>query len=586
MHVAFYFTKMIDEVLSNTADINTTEKGLAKEGVIGGLIPELLVDTPDSELLDRAKKIQTEWETFVSPYLKKGKINRRYWEGKQWTTGEVANEGVEGARPYVDNLIFESLETFLPLATRANPEPSVKGGTDEEKTLVQDKLKDLSDDNRLKLILKSATRNWALDWLGVVECYLDPETGEPCAKAIDLSKVILDKESTIENGKYTGDIVGLFESTTAREAIEKFSALQPPQELDELGQPIQKEQSVEEFLTAEVKQKLGTKIQYIKWLTKDMVFYTYKKRVLAKFKNPYWNEDTPQQTVDEFGNPIEQIIPAKNHFKSPKIPVEFLSVFNTGDRPIDTTNLIWQVIPQQDQINKRGRQLDRNNDGINGGWAISGQKSGLTQEQATQAVEVLHDGGGLYIPNGNPNEAIAKLVGQPLPPEVYRSQQDARVELRGVFGTSASTPQGIQSQDTARGKILAKGTDDSRIGGGVSEYIEQLADGIYNQWLQMLYVFDPEIQAIQSELKVSVKEGSMIPKDSLTRRNEAIDLFTAGVLAPIDLYRRLEDPNPEQTAANLAAYQAGQAMGAPMQAAQGAQPQPTPDQQLLNSVPV
>ena len=101
----------------------------------------------------------------------------------------------------------------------------------------------------------------------------------------------------------------------------------------------------------------------------------------------------------------------------------------------------------------------------------------------------------------------------------------------------------------------------------------------------MLYVFDPEIQTIQSELKVSVKEGSMIPKDSLTRRNEAIDLYTAGALAPIDLFRRLEDPNPEQTAANLAAYQAGQVMGAPMQT-QGTEVPPSPDQQLLNSVPV
>ncbi len=501
---------MIEDVLTNFAEINTTEKTNAKEGVVGGLIPELQVDTPDTELLERVTKIKADWESFVDPFLKKANTNRKYWEGKQWQTGEYAenDSGLVGSRPYVDNLIFESLETFLPLATRANPEPTVQGEVDEENSLAQNKLKDLADENRLKLILKSATRNWALDWLGAIECYLDPESGQPNSKVVPLEKLILDRNAAVENGKYTGDIVGIYESSTAREAIEKFNQLQPPPEVDELEQPKPQEgQSVEEYITAEVKEKLGTKIQYIKWLTPDMVFYTLKGRVLAKLKNPYWNEDSTQETVDKMGKPISIPVPAKNHFKRPKIPVEFLSVFNTGKHPLDATNLIWQVIPQQDQINKRGRQIDRNNNGINGGWAISGQKSGLTSEQTALAIEVLHDGGGLYIPNGNPNEAVAKLVGQPLPPEVYRSLQDARVELRGIFGTSASTPQGIASQDTARGKILAKGTDDSRIGGGVSEYIEQLADGVFNQWLQMLYVFDPEIQQIQSPLKVSVKKA-------------------------------------------------------------------------------
>ena len=52
--------------------------------------------------------------------FKAGEENEKYWLGKQYE-GPVD----EKARPMVDNLIFESLETFLPRATKRNPEPLV-----------------------------------------------------------------------------------------------------------------------------------------------------------------------------------------------------------------------------------------------------------------------------------------------------------------------------------------------------------------------------------------------------------------------------------------------------------------------------
>lgn len=575
---------MQEDIESMTSGVNSVE-ATQKQGVVGKLMPELSDNTPDKELLELAEQVKKDWDNFIQPYLKRGKVNRQYWKGRQWRLGEYAPDteiGTVGTRPYVDNLIFESLETFLPLATRANPEAVIKNGTDEEKLYVQTKLKDLADDNRLKLTVKDAVRKWALDWFVGVECYFDPESEQPNAKVIPLSRLILDKNATIEAGKYTGKIVGIYEEESVKDAIERF---------EKLSQVVDgaEEDSTKVFLTKEVDNQLGTKIKYIKWYTPEIVFFIFKGRILGKTKNPNWNYETQEIVTNDIGNQTTQIITPKNHFKKPKIPVEFLSIFNTGEHPVDDTNLIWQVIPEQDQVNKRGRQIDKNNDGINGGWVVSGQKSGLTAEQSTPAIETLHDGGAIFIPSGNPNEAIAKMVGQALPQEVYLNQQDARNRLRGIFGTSASTPQGIATQETARGKILAKTTDDSRIGGGISEFIEQLSDGIFNQWLQLLYVHDPTFQQIQTHLKCSVKEGSMIPKDSLTRRNEAIELYQAGALAPIDLFKRLEDPNPEQTANNLLqwklAQMAPQAM-AMQPTEQSGTPQPTIDQQLLSSVPV
>ena len=99
------------------------------------------------------------------------------------------------------------------------------------------------------------------------------------------------------------------------------------------------------------------------------------------------------QTVDEFGNPTEVESSKTNHFECRKKPYVFLTVFNLGKRPFDDTSIIEQVLPIQDNINKRKRQIDVNVDSINGGNIISGDH--FTKEQAAEASELLRNGGTL-----------------------------------------------------------------------------------------------------------------------------------------------------------------------------------------------
>jgi hypothetical protein len=116
--------------------------------------------------------------------------------------------------------------------------------------------------------------------------------------------------------------------------------------------------------------------------------------------------------------------------------------------------------------------------------------------------------------------------------------------------------------------------DSSRIGGGVTEYIEQVAASAYNWMVQMMYVhYDNEhyFNAIGLEegqqmialkntrfthtLTITVKEGSMIPKDPLTQRNEAIDLWSANAIDPLSLYKKLEFPDPVGATKKLIMWQ-------------------------------
>jgi hypothetical protein len=54
--------------------------------------------------------------------------------------------------------------------------------------------------------------------------------------------------------------------------------------------------------------------------------------------------------------------------------------------------------------------------------------------------------------------------------------------------------------------------------------------------------------------EIMAKEGSMIPKDSMTQRNEAVDLFAQGAVTPEYLYSKLDIPNPKMEAEKFIMY--------------------------------
>lgn len=50
------------------------------------------------------------------------------------------------------------------------------------------------------------------------------------------------------------------------------------------------------------------------------------------------------------------------------------------------------------------------------------------------------------------------------------------------------------------------------------------------------------------DVNVTVKDGSLIPKDPLTERNEAMDLWTEQAIGLPELYMRLDFPDPMESA--------------------------------------
>lgn len=547
-------SNLLEGFFSLGRDINKA-KGKSpeeQEGIVSDLLPELELKMEDKELIELKELWEKNWNDskLKGVLLKKWKENENYWLFAQ----QEENKDIL-QRDLVDNLIFESFETLLPLATRRNPEPVVSSDNTPEGESLADRVSKmliyLADILKLRLRLKRVGRYWGLYFLGVAKVGWSFINNEISLKIIRPQRLILDPESTVEEGEYTGKYVGEVRKDTAKNLIKRFP---------------KKKAEIEKS----VKKKLGTEIQYQEWWTNDFVFWTLKGEVLGKAKNPHWNYPISQTETDEFGEETEsEETEQKNHFSIPQMPYIFFSVFNIGKHPFDDTSIISQNLSSQDLVNKRLRQIDKNADGMNGGWAISLERSGLNKEQATRVIEALRKGGGLAIPRGDVRAAIDRMVGAALPSDVFNQLIDTRNEIRNNFGVRGSTPQGTLKEQTVRGKIIIRAEDQSRAS-LISEYLEQMADGIFNWFVQLMMVYYDEDhvgsvlgkerarefftlkrEEIDRKLLVSVKEGSMIPKDDLTQRNEAIDLWSASGLDPITLFDKLGFPDPRESARQL-----------------------------------
>lgn len=521
----------------------------------------------------------SQWKKSYSVYytdIEKGqKLSFDYWVGKHrdpyatspYNNGSGKDVGV------TDNLIFKAIETFLPVATRANPEPLVTADpSDAGQKLakdIQSALKHEADTQQLRRKLAKMTRQWMLNRIGVLKVSWNASLKKIETAVINPKRMLFDREGYIdERGYFIGEYLAEKKKASADTLVKMFPKKQ-------------------ELITAKAKGKMGTMLEYYEWWYKGRdIIFTIDDSLLGKYKNPNWNYDQQAQEPNpEIGAEAMPYVAGKNHLDEPTAPYRFLGIFSTGEQPHDNTSLILQNLSQQDKINRREVQIDRNVEGMNNGMIVSG--TAFTEEQASQAASALRRGVAIRVPNGDVDKAVNFPQKPPLPADVFNSLKDARAELENIFGTSGLTSEGIKNQETVRGKIMVNQADSSRIGGGITEYIEQVADSIYNLWVQFMFVYyddehyitsvgmqdGMELIALKNDqflllktLTVTVKEGSLIPKDPLTQRNEAIDLWSANAIDPLSLYKKLDFPNPQEAANQLILWQMFQQGQVPPQA--------------------
>lgn len=536
-------------VLQLFSPLNKGKKSLDEDEGEQTVLPEFQSTMSDEDIISLTGKWTSDFEGYIKDIKQQQKDNKNYWIGRHYNDLQTAGT----KRPLVDNLIFEAVETFLPIATRATPEANVSTITGQQSKItktLQPILNYHGDRTMMRMKLKGATRDWVLNLIGCIKVVWDTTENDFNIKKTLPTRLILDKDAEIDvDGTYYGEFLGEKKKTTARKLARMFP-------------------SSKSYINALCQGNWGTKIQYVEWWTNHDVFFMIDSHILGKFKNPHWNYDGEIERADATGTMVKEFVQGKNHFFAPKIPYIMLAIFNTGKQPHDETSLVFQNIPLQDTINKRYQQIDRNVESQNNGIVLSGKF--FTKEQAAEAATQLSRGNPLWVPEGDIRASYARDTAPNLPSDVFNHLRDAREELRNIFGTSGSSPQGVEDQKSVRGKILINQLDSSRIGGGVTEYIELMSANLYNWFTQMMYVYytderkfpigldrnkDTVISIINTDFEervsIKVKSGSLVPKDPLTQRNEAMDLWSAQGIDPISFFEKLDFPNPYESAKDL-----------------------------------
>lgn len=540
--------RQVKSLFSGFNGIKDGENAEFQEGAIDEQKPLLSLDIEDSELVKISNTWKKEFDNYFEKIKERGETNYNYWKGEQYASKQEDNRGV-------DNVIFEAVETLLPIISRQNPEPTVEAEATPEGDWVAEMTNKIlvakGDETCLKSKIKTSSRHWMLYFLGCFKMGWDESINDMFIQDIDPRSLILDPKGTFSGGEFKGSYIGEYKKATAKDLADSF-----PDFADEIG--------------ASVDGNLGTSIGYYEWWTNEYVFWRYRDVILDKRVNPYWNGNENKDGMDKMGQPFEEKVPGVNHFATPKMPFSFLTVFNTGKQPHDETSLIEQAIPLQDIVNKRLRQIDKNADDTNNGWVFS---QAFTEEQAKTALSAMRNGGAIRAASDVITDSVMRFPAPALANFVYQDLLDKREQIYNIMGVRGSTPQGIISERTVRGKIEIKGQDVDRLA-LVIEQVEQFVDYTFNLMVQTIYVYyTPEmaarflgaenaaryIQALKNgpsrRLLVSVKEGSTIPKDALTERNEAMDMWAQKAIDPVTLYEKLQFSDPNDAAKKLLTYQ-------------------------------
>lgn len=341
------------------------------------------------------------------------------------------------------------------------------------------------------------------------------------------------------NFDYGTDDINIEQQETSVGAEGVVSEVAQPieQQLDEQGLPIPQEQSLEGMPEQQMGMEQGMEGQM-----------------------PEQGMEQPQEEPKSF-----------NHFRRPKLPFIIISSYQTGEDVFSITSSIEQSAPLQKDINKRKAQISDNADLINNSVWLIDQESGIESWQLKKNKPNLIVKGNNVSP-----EHIRRDRPPGLPEFIFKDLEHSEREFDNVFGMH-DISRGLQiGTKSATEAQLLKESDQGRPA-LMTRLFESGIQDLGNAWLQLMKVnyteehygrsltadeadkyFALTRDNIPDDVEVKVLVGSTLPIDRVTRRQESLDMFFKGAIAPPTLYKRLEDiDKPEETAKELQGWARG-----------------------------
>ena len=274
--------------------------------------------------------------------------------------------------------------------------------------------------------------------------------------------------------------------------------------------------------------------------------------VLDKAKNPNFLYD--RKGV--------QIVNTPDCVRKPYVLFNFV---NDGEHLVDRTSQFEQAIPQQDILNKIGRQIIENADTANSVLVV--RSNAITKETAEN---ITRDPKQILLLNVERGEALSNSYGtidpHLLPNYVLNLYQQAKNAIHEAIGTPAQ----FRGSDDSRNvgtlgeaqmmRAQASGRQDDLVMAlerGLDSYFKLLTSmmKVYYKKPKFFACRDNDGKFVQVELSreripdnawVSVEHGSTVKKDKNRQENIYMTLAQMGLIDPYNLYRGLNMPNPDK----------------------------------------
>ncbi len=516
---------------------------LIDEGIPSEAYKMPTIGMEDKDLLTIANAWELESARYHSELEKVWKKNESYYYGRQTAMDMIPSDMSDS----VQNQIFMGVETVVPIMT-SNPPHFVVEPPEESDTSIkyanatQKVLGVLYETKNVRTVGEMLCRHMLIYRYGCWKPFWNKEENDVDVKYVRPKRLYFPKVTT--ELPYIMELVDF----TAGAFSKKFGETKLQLFLKDRGINIPNE---------EIQKVSGI---YTIWeiVTPQMTFWKSGTTIISK-----------QENTDYF----DFVNQDKNHFKQAKIPYIIGSCFRLGNEPVGETDLITQTIPIQDAINVANRQIINNaNKTGNGQWYID--SSVMSEEEAN--TKITNSAGLIIYGSGVANQNMMRREA-PLPLPVYIENLKFASEkaFDNIFGTHSTTRGERQSEETLGGRMLLKQADIGRIDLQVKEYERCIAE-LGNWFVQLMRLhyttkrtfrsygesgldfvnFDPIM--LESGIRIIIKPGTTLPTDEITKRNEAIQLWSLQAIDPVTLFERLKFPNPEQSAQRLQAWKMGQ----------------------------
>lgn len=279
--------------------------------------------------------------------------------------------------------------------------------------------------------------------------------------------------------------------------------------------------------------------------------------ILAKMPNPNWIY------TGNYKKDLETNISQK-----PPKPFTWFNFINLGHSFIDETSLFDQAKPQQEMLNRRVNQFNRNVDLANGRWIAS--KKAFDQASANKFVNRGSKTVAI-VDSDDVTKAMVALTPNNVSAQVYQSIEDIRNEINVIMGTpQIFKGENPNNKQGTLGRDLIQKQQASMLQDDLVRAIMASWQQYYQLKLQMMRVYYTDDywfatkggdgkfdfvmlngDTIDSNVQIGVEVDSTLPLDKESIRATAIQLSEQGKIDPLTLLEDLGVPDPELRAERL-----------------------------------